>query len=153
MNPFVTIAGLKQFLNYLQEQKEHLDTHYAQYKEQQAQAEQTKLKIQDLAKYLKELKERAVDDAIGWTQEASDKANEMWSQISQYEKIHEEKIVVRRDVSHDDMSSSPHAPESWDLSKDAVSKAWDHSKDSASSAAHHADDVASQAYNHAQEGE
>jgi len=111
--------GFQQFLNYLQEQKAKIDQHYEQYKAQQAHAEETRQKIQDVAKYLRELKDKAVDEAVGWTQQAADQANALLDQVKEYERIPEERVVRTRRSPNDD--SSGHFSEAWEKTKKAFS--------------------------------
>jgi len=165
--------GFQQFLNYLQEQKGRLDHQYEQYREQQQKADEIRLKVQDLAQYLRELKEKAVDDAVGWTQESADAANALWEQIKHYERIPKEQIVrTRRDVSshaqdaRDSVKNAAKdakdsASESVDHVKEDIKEghrtrrsddaeshagqAWDHAKEAASKAWDHSKDSASSA--------
>jgi len=134
--------GFESFLNYLQGQKTLLDSQFEKYREQQHKADEIRVKIQDLAQYLRELKEKAVDDAVGWTQQSADAANALWEQIRHYEHIPKEQVVRTR--RSDDAQSD--AGQAMDHAKEAVSKGWEHSKDSASEAAHKASDAASEAW-------
>jgi len=148
--------GFQQFLNFLQEQKGQIDQHYEQYKTQQAHADEIRHKVQDLAKYLRELKEKAVDDAVGWTQESADAANALWEQIKDYERIPEERVVRTRRSPNED--SAGHLGQAWDHAKDAVKSAGsDRGGEEAGAAIDHAKESfksqASQNKGHAEDSE
>jgi len=118
--------GFIQFLDFIQEQKGKIDEHYQQYKDQQAHLDEIKQKIRDMSTYLRELKEQAVDDQVGWTQDAANRANELLDSIKSYENLSHERVVkTRRDV-------SSHAKDSFDSAKNAASEAYDNAKEAVS---------------------
>jgi len=77
--------GLNNFLEFLYQQKQHLDQHYENLKQQGQVTDDVRQRATELKQYLQQLIDQAVDEAKGWTDDAINRAKELAESLKQYE--------------------------------------------------------------------